>query len=389
MTAAAHDHAGGGAHAHAHAPTAASLAGSRAARRALALALGIALVVFVLEVVAGFAFGSLALLGDAAHMFTDAGAYAIALWAAHVARRPSSPTRTYGHGRAEILAALANGATLLAASAWIVVEALRRLSQPQSVDAAGMSAVAALGLLANVVVFAVLWRARSDSLNMRGALLHAAGDLLGSVAALGAGLVILATGYERADPLASLLLTVLIAIGAWRLVRASADVLLDVAPAGIDAERVGGVALEVPDVLEIHDVHVWTMAPGEPSASAHVRIAAGADAAAVLDALQAALRDRLGIRHTTMQLRVDRGTVPLETVPLMNVEDAVDWATDHVASAHPDLSRAVIAAAAGAAAIGLAATGRVSPVAVSSRTLSMLRRRPAGDAEDTTGPADV
>jgi cobalt-zinc-cadmium efflux system protein len=380
----AHSHAPGQAHAHSHAPAAEALAGDPRARRALTFALVLGLVILVAEVVAGIAYGSLALLGDAAHMATDVAAYAVALWAAWVATRPVSHTRTFGLGRVEILAALANGATLLAASGWIVVESIQRLIDPTEVDGAGMSVVAAIGLVANAVVLWALWRAQSGSLNMRGAMLHAAGDLLGSVAALAAGIVIATTGWERADPLASLLLTALIIAGAWRLVRQSADILIDAAPAGVDAERVGAILVSVEGVLEAHDVHVWTMSPGTIAASAHVRADARADADTLLDAIQHALRHELSIDHTTIQLRVDRGSRPIDAVPLMQLEDAVDWATNHIASANPDLSRAVIAAAAGAAAIGIAADGRVSPVTLSSRTLQSLGRRPDGG----TPPSD-
>jgi cobalt-zinc-cadmium efflux system protein len=345
--------------------------------RALVAALTIGAVVLVAEVVAGIAFNSLALLGDAAHMATDVSAYAIALWAARVASRPASATRTFGHGRVEILAALVNGATLLAASAWILVESVRRLINPEQVDGAGMSAVATIGLLANALVLWLLWRARSSSLNMRGAVLHAAGDLLGSVAAVTAGVTIWATGYDRADPIASLVLTTLILIGAWRLVRASADVLLDAAPHGIDAARVAGLLVAHDAVVEAHDVHVWTLAPGTLAASAHVRARAGSDHDGLLDTFARELREVLGIDHVTIQLRVDRSS-GLDAVPLMDLQEAVDWATDHVARANPDLSRAVIAAAAGAAAISMGANpDRVSAVALSSRTLAALGRGPA------------
>lgn len=380
----AHSH-GGHAAAHSHAPSSAALAGDPRARRALTFALLLGLVVLVAELVAGVVYGSLALLGDATHMATDVAAYGVALWAARVAARPVSRTRTFGHGRVEILAALANGATLLAASTWILVESIRRLIDPSQVDGAGMSVVAAIGLVANAVVLYVLWRANSSSLNMRGAMLHAAGDLLGSLAALVAGIVITTTGWERADPLASLLLTGLIAVGAWRLVRQSADVLLDAAPAGIDADRVAAAIVAVDGVIEAHDVHVWTMTPGTIAASAHVRADARADGDEVLDRIEHALRSGLAIDHTTIQLRSDRGSRQLETVPLMPLEDAVDWATNHIASANPDLSRAVIAAAAGAAAIGIGAEGRVSPVTLSSRTLQSLGRRPGADRDDS-GP---
>jgi cobalt-zinc-cadmium efflux system protein len=364
------------AHSHSHAPAAGSIAHDPRARRALIAALTVGLVVLVAEVVAGIVFNSLALLSDAAHMTTDVAAYAVALWAARVAAHPATATRTFGSGRAEILAALANGATLLAASAWILVESIRRLIDPAAVDGGGMSIVAGIGLVANGLVLWLLWRSGSSSLNMRGAMLHAAGDLLGSVAAVSAGLVIATTGWMRADPIASLALTLLIVFSAWRLVRQSADILLDAAPRGIDAEQVGRLIVDIDGVVETHDVHVWTLAPGVIAASAHVRARADSEPNVVLDEIARSLRAKLDVTHTTIQLRIDRGDRLLETVKLMQLEDAVDWVTDHIARANPDLSRAVIAAAAGAAALGLDATGRVSPVSLSSRTLDSLGRRP-------------
>lgn len=370
----AHAHAHSHADAHSHAPSAEALAHDPRARRALLLALCAGLVVLAVEVVAGIAYGSLALLGDAAHMVTDVGAYGIALWAAHVARRPPSATRTFGHGRVEILAALVNGATLLAASAWIIVEAVRRLVDPPIVDGAGMTVFAALGLVANVVVLTVLWRSGSASLNIRAAVLHAAGDLLGSGAAVVAGLLVALTGFQRADPIASLLITLLIVIGSWRLVRSSADILLDAAPVGVDADTIAASLMSVAGVLEVHDVHVWTMAPGMHAASAHLRVARTVDPSITLDALQSALAADHAIAHSTLQLRVDRGTVPIESVGLMTVPEAIEWATDHVAAAHPDLGRSVIAAAAGAAALGMQGRDRVSPVSLARQTLTALGR---------------
>ncbi len=372
-----HPHAHAHSHAHSHAPSPVALAGDPRARRALIVALSVGFVVLAGEVVFGVVFGSLALLGDAAHMATDVLAYAIALWAARAAARPASATRTFGHGRVEILAALVNGATLLAASGWILVESVRRLVDPSDVNGAGMSVVAVVGLVANAIVLLVLWRAGSSSLNMRGAVLHAAGDMLGSVAAVLAGVVIASTGWVRADPIASMALTVLILLGAWRLVRESAAVLVDSAPAGLDADRVAGALVAVDGVQEAHDVHVWTLAPGVRAASAHVRVRPDVDHNRALDAMALALDVELGIAHSTIQVRGDRGRAALQPVPLMSVEDAIEWTTDHVANANPDLSRAVISAAAGAAAVAFGASERVSPVALSSRTLASLGRGPA------------
>lgn len=370
------DAAGHAASAHSHVESSRSLAGNPRARRALAIACVLGMLVLVLEVVAGLAFGSLALLGDAAHALTDVAAYAIALFAARVATRPASDTRTFGHGRVEILAALFNGATLLAASGWIAVEAVRRLANPGPVEGAGVAIVAGISLVANALTVALLLRSASDSLNVRGALLHAVGDVLGSAAVLVSGVLVATTGWERADPVVSLLLVALIVVGAWRLVRASVDELLNSAPAGLGAESVGAALVAVDGVLEVHDVHVWSMAPGEPAASAHVRISTIRAPDDVLDELQTTLRTAFGVTHSTLQLQTDRGTLPLEAAPLMSLEDAIEWTTDHVARANPDLSRAVIAAAAGAAAIGISSSGRVSPVTLSSRTLGSLGRRP-------------
>ncbi|MBC7460331.1 MAG: cation transporter, partial [Thermoleophilia bacterium] len=349
------------------------------ARRALWFALTIGLGVLVAEVVAGLVFGSLALLGDAAHMVTDVSAYGIALWAARMSLRPPSATRTFGLGRIEILAALVNGATLLAASAWIAYESVRRLIDPPIVNGSGMGLVAALGLVANVVVLIMLWRSGSSGLNVRAAMLHAGGDLLGSIAALTAGIVIALTGFDRADPIASLALSLLIVAGAWRLVRASADVLLDAAPAGINADQVGSSLVTVGGVLEVHDVHVWTMAPGTVAASAHVRVSIDHDVSVLLDDMAGVLASHHGIHHSTLQVRADRGSARMETVPLMAVEDAVEWATNHIARLHPDMTRGVIAAAAGAAALGIAADGRVSPVSVTTRALGSLQRTTEDD----------
>jgi cobalt-zinc-cadmium efflux system protein len=374
-----HDHgggsAGGHAHAHSHAPSSASLAGDAGARRALWIALLLGAVVLVAEVIAGVVFGSLALLGDAAHMLTDVGAYAIALWAARMASRPPTASATFGSGRIEILAALVNGATLLAASVWIIVEAVRRLVHPTSIDGGGMSVVAAIGLAMNIIVLVLLLRTGSSSLNVRGAMLHAAGDVLGSVAALVAGILIATLGWERADPIASILLTVLIAVSAWHLVRDSTAILLDVAPHGVDADVIGNLIVSVPGVRGAHDVHVWTMSPGVTAVSAHVTGERECDPDLLLDAMRRALADNAGVGHTTFQLRVER-SVPLQAVPRMELQDAVDWATEHIARARPELSRAVIAAAAGAAAIGIVDAGMVSPVAVSQRTARSLNIAP-------------
>jgi hypothetical protein len=168
----------------------------------------------------------------------------------------------------------------------------------------------------------------------------------------------------------------LIVVAAWRLVRASVDVLLDAAPRGIDADAVSLVLLGVDDVVEAHDIHSWTMSPGVTAISAHVRIHAGSDASQTLDEMHRALSARLGVTHSTLQLREDRSGLPLTATPLMSPSDAIEWATDHIASLHTDLPRSVISAAAGAASVGLTSGDRVSPVALTARTLRSLGRAP-------------
>ena len=229
-----------------------------AARRPLAVALAITAVFLVAEVAGGLFTGSLALLADAGHMATDAAALALALFAAWLARRPATPERSYGYYRAEVLAALVNAATLIAVSLYIFWEAFERLGTPPEVDSAPMLAVAVAGLLANAVSAWVLSRGggHEHDLNTRGAFLHVVGDLLGSVGAIIAALVMLATGWYLADPLLSIGIGLLILRGSWRLLRESVDVLLEAAPTHIAPAAVREALTKVEGVRGVHDLHV-------------------------------------------------------------------------------------------------------------------------------------
>ena len=255
----------------------------------------------VAEVVGGILSGSLALLADAGHMFTDAGSIALALVAMRWARRPPSPERTYGWVRLEILAALANGATLLLISGLVLWEAWQRLRDPVEVEGPLMLAVAGAGLLVNVVAAWLLHAHAHENLNVRGAYLHVLGDLLGSVGAIVGAVVILATGWTPADPIASAVIAVLILVSAWRLVREATDVLLEAAPSHVDVEEVLDDLRAVDHLHDVHDLHVWTLTSGFVALSGHGVIDDPARIGPVLDAI----RERAsahGIEHVTFQL---------------------------------------------------------------------------------------
>lgn len=381
---AAHDHSHAGGHGHSHSAghghshhiDARKLADDPRSRRMIGWALVVCIVFLVIELVGGVVANSLALLGDAAHMATDAAAYAIALWAARVAMRPPDERSTFGYGRAEILAALINGSTLIAACGWIVYEATRRLTDPEPVAGGTVVLIALAGLLANIAIIGLLARADRNNLNVRAALLHGVTDAVSSVGVLIAGAVVALTGFNRADAIASYAVAALVLWGSWRLVREAVDVLLNTAPPGLPADLVAAAMLDTAGVVEVHDVHVWTVHAGTPAMSAHVRAAAWAERDLLVAELGQLLRDRFGIEHSTLQVTGDRGTRPLDMVGLMRLADAVEWATEHIASTHPALSRSVILAAAGVAAMGMPPDDRVSPVALSTRTLRILGTRP-------------
>ena len=257
------------------------------------------------EVVGGLLSNSLALLADAGHMFTDVAALALSLVAMRLAQRPPSVRKTYGYVRLEILAALVNGATLLVIAGFIVWEAVERLRVPTEIDGPIMLAVASAGLLVNIVGALLLHAHAGESLNMRGAYLHVLGDLLGSVGAIAAGLVILLTGWTPADAIISVLIALLILISAWRLVREATDVLLEAAPSHIDVEEVLEELSTIPGLHDIHDVHVWTLTSGFVALSGHGVIDDPADHMPCLDQIRERLR-KVGIEHVTFQLEPRR-----------------------------------------------------------------------------------
>jgi cobalt-zinc-cadmium efflux system protein len=305
----AHDHAhGDDGHDHTHA----------ASTRRLAWALGVTACFLVVEVIGGWLSNSLALLADAAHMLTDVGALSLSLFVAWFSRQPATPRRTFGYLRWEILAALINGSVLLMASAWILWEALQRMRSPEPIADGLMLLVAAGGLLVNLVSAALLHAGARHSLNLRGAYLHVLGDLLGSVGAITAALVIRWTGWLMADPIASILMTALIVRGAWRLVHEAVDVLLEATPAHIDTELLRRAMTDVAGVEEVHDLHVWSVTSGLVAMSAHAVVPGVQEHQRVLEELQAAA-GRFGIRHATIQIEgVALGACcPLDPTPTL------------------------------------------------------------------------
>lgn len=272
-------------------------------RRRLAIAFGITAVVMLVELVGGWLAGSLALLADAGHMLADAAALALALLAARIAQRPATAQRSFGFLRLEILAALVNGAVLIAIAAGIGLEAWRRLRTPGGtpVDAPLLLGVAGVGLIANVVAVSVLHRGHQHSLNQRGAYLHVLNDLLGSVGALTAGVIILLTGWTTADAIVSLLIGLLVLISAWRLVKESTDVLLEATPAHIALADVHERIVSVPGVDSVHDLHLWTVTSGVVAMSGHLVVKNPTDNQPVLEEVQGRMR-ALGIAHVTVQV---------------------------------------------------------------------------------------
>lgn len=366
-----HDHGHGHGHGHDHAAEARALASNPANRSSLTLALAIAVVFMIIEIIGGIRTNSVALLSDAVHMAADCSAYLIALIAARLAMRPASATRTFGWARTEILAALVNGALLVVLSVGLAVEATRRLTNPEPVQGGGMAFVALLGLAANIGVVAVLLRADRTNLNIRGALLHGVTDALSSLYVVGAGVLVAITGVNRIDSGATYLIAALTLWGAWRLIRDSVDVLLDIAPRDVSTDAIATAMLSAMGVTHVHDLHVWQITPGNTALSAHVRVASNGDRDAALQQIEQVLQEHFNITHSTLQITVERASSDLSAVDMMDPADAIAWATDHLAQTYPGLSRSVISAAAGAAALQFGAT-RVSPVALSMRARQHL-----------------
>lgn len=274
--------------------------------RRLALALGLTTVVMVVEVIGGLLSGSLALLADAGHMLADVAALGIAVLVAYLVRRPATPQRSFGLLRLEILAALVNGAVLIAIAVGIGVEAVGRLRAPHPLDAPVLMGVGTVGLAANVVAALILHRGHQHSLNQRGAYLHVLSDLLGSIGVIAAGIIVLTTGWTGADALVSLGIGALILGGAWRLVKESVDILLEATPAHIRLPHVHQQLVSVVGVASVHDLHVWTVTSGVVAMSGHLVVAEPAEHQRVLEEVQGRMR-HLGIGHVTIQ--IERETI--------------------------------------------------------------------------------
>ncbi len=273
--------------------------------RRLKWALAISAVYFFAELIAGFVTNSLALLSDAGHMITDVAALGLSLFAFRMARRPATLSSTYGFHRLEILAALFNGLTLWLIVGIILAAAYSRLLHPPHVDSEGMLVVAVLGLVVNVASGAILYGAHHHNLNLRGAFLHVVSDAIGSVGAITAGLIMLATEWYLADPLISIFIGFLILYSSWSLVKDSLSVLMQAVPKGIELEDVRKTIEAVAGVTKVHDLHIWAVTSDIFTLSAHAVVDNGGDFHAVLNGIEESLKEHFNIEHVTIQLETE------------------------------------------------------------------------------------
>jgi cobalt-zinc-cadmium efflux system protein len=300
----AHDHGG---HGHDHGPGGHSHAiADDANPKWLAWALAVNVAFMVVEVVTGILANSLALLSDAAHMLTDAAAIALALFAAQIARRKPGGSMTYGYRRAEILSALVNGTTLLLLAVWLVFESVGRLATPEDVDAPIMFFVGLAGLLVNLAAAVLLSKANRQSLNVDGAFKHNLIDAYSSLGTAAAAALIWAIGFDRADPIASLVIAVPMVWMGFGLVKSAGRILLEAAPEGLDPDEIGRRMVATPGVVEVHDLHVWEVTNGFPALSAHLTVDADADCHGVRRDVERALHEGWGLEHTTLQVDHER-----------------------------------------------------------------------------------
>jgi len=275
-------------------------------RRALIAVMGLSALIAVAEIIGALITGSLVLLADAAHMAADTAGVGLSLLAVYFASRPPTARRTFGYARAEILAAMANAVLLFGLAAYIIVDAIRRLMSPPSVESGLVIVFGVVALGANAVSLMLLRRGQAESLNLRGAFLEVASDALGALAVIVTGIVIATTGFTRADPIASLAVGVLILPRTWRLLRETVDVLLEASPQGMDLTEVRAHMTDLPGVRDVHDLHAWTITSGLPVLSAHVVVDPGVmdngRCAGMLDRLQDCLRGHFDVEHSTFQL---------------------------------------------------------------------------------------
>ena len=306
----AHDHD------HAHGPS------RETERGALKAALALIVAYMLVEVVAGALASSLALLSDAAHMLTDAVALAVSLAASRLAERPAHGAMTYGLGRAEILSAQANGVTLLILGVLIVIDAVQRLVSPPAVHGVTVLVVALAGIVVNFAAARILARGEHRSLNVEGSYRHIITDLYGFIATAVAAVVIIATGFDRADAIASLFIAAILLHASYGLLKASGRIFMEAAPAGLDPEEIGRVLAVQPGVVEVHDLHVWEVTSGFPALSAHVVVRAGDDCHERRRQLQQVVHDRFEVDHTTLQ--VDHEAAPQPPLQIEVPEAARD-----------------------------------------------------------------
>ena len=307
-----HDHAG-----HSHGYGAHALEARRAdSRKRLWVALAINVGLLVAEVVGGLITGSLAVLADAGHVLSDAGAIALALFAARLAALPAAGRRTFGYQRSEVLAALVNGITLVVVSVVIAVAAIGRFSDPPEIEGWGVLALGIFGLAGNLAATLVLARGQREDINLEGVLRHSAADALGSIGVVVAGAWVLLGGSPIVDPIVGLLIAVLVLASSWRLIKEPLDVLMEAAPSNLDVDRVGAAICEEDGVRSVHDLHVWTVTAGFGAIATHVVVAEGSDRDLIRRRLELTLGEQFGIEHTTLQMEEEAGQ------GLLSVENA-------------------------------------------------------------------
>ncbi|MFE7168941.1 cation diffusion facilitator family transporter [Streptomyces sp. NPDC057616] len=326
-----HGHGAGGHAGHAHGVAA------DADRRWLGIALTLITVFMAGEVTVGIIASSLALISDAAHMLTDAASIVLALIAMRLAARPARGGFTYGLKRAEILSAQANGLTLLLLGAWLAYEAVRRLISPPQVEGGLMLATALAGIAVNLVATWCLSRANRTSLNVEGAYQHILNDLFAFIGTAIAALVVVVTGFDRADPIATLVVVVLMVKAGYGLLRESGRIFLEAAPAGMDPDQVGDLLVAQPAVVEVHDLHVWQITSGQSALSAHVLVEPGGDCHAVRRDLEKLLEHEYGITHTTLQ--VDHLGEEAGSAQLLQIAAPTPDTGDHCDDAHGPVHR--------------------------------------------------
>lgn len=264
----------------------------------------------IVEIIGGFITNSLALLSDAGHMLSDAAALGLSLLAMIIGERKATYSKTFGYKRFEIIAAAINGVTLLIISLYIMVEAYNRLLNPPNVQSVGMLLVSVLGLLVNIIAAVILMRGDKENLNIRSAFLHVIGDLLGSVGAIIAAVLIFLFDWKIADPIASMIVSILILISGWRVTRESVHILMEGTPAQFNMSRIKEALLQIKDVKEVHDLHLWSITSDFPSLSCHIVLLDGGEHDLVLHQAQAILHDQFAIEHTTIQVEGEKSGCP-------------------------------------------------------------------------------